>query len=295
MLISFDDQIEWSGSEFRPTTQAPAEPEPAPRKQSLSHLPHAIVFDIETGPLPPDELWKIVPPFDPATLKEFPAFDPASVKYGNIKEEAKRLEKFNAVFDQYQADAAAHAAKNATAKDDYERAVIDRAALDPTTGRVLAIGMFDTKESDCEITFIDGEGNEAADERSLLRDFWSLASLANNSCLLVGHNITGFDLPFLIRRSWLLGVEIPPGIFTGGRFFAPHIIDTMRVWACGNYGRDTFTKLDTLAKAFGLGAKNGNGAEFAALWATDRTAAAAYLRNDLELTWNIARRMRICQ
>ena len=252
---------------------------------------HAIIFDIETGPLPLDELWKVVPPFDPASLKPFPPFDLSAVKYGNMKDEALKAKKLDECMEKHRQEADEHDKKNATAEADYIASVIDRAALDAVTGRVLAIGYYCTKEGPS----ICMSAGTVAEEVKMLEQFWSIAEAASEEHKLVGHNITGFDLPFLIRRSWLLDVKIPGGLLQGGRFWASHIVDTMRVWACGAVGGNSFVKLDVLAKAFGVGAKNGDGAKFAELWASDASAAAAYLLNDLELTYRVARRLRVCR
>lgn len=252
---------------------------------------HAIIFDIETGPLPLEELWKVVPPFDPASVKPFPPFDPSAVKYGNMKDEGLKAKKLDECIEKHRQEAAEHAQKNATAEADYIAAVIDRAALDAVTGRVLAIGYYCTKEGPS----ICMSAGIVADEVKMLEQFWSIAEAASEEHKLVGHNITGFDLPFLIRRSWLLDVKIPSGLLQGGRFWASHIVDTMRIWACGAVGGNSYVKLDVLAKAFGVGAKNGDGAKFAELWASDASAAAGYLLNDLELTYRVARRLRVCR
>ena len=71
-----------------------------------------IYFDIETGPLPESELLAMLPPFDAS-----------EVRVGNLKDEAKI------------------AAKIAEAEVNHRRDFIDRAALDATTGRVIAIGL----------------------------------------------------------------------------------------------------------------------------------------------------------
>ena len=73
---------------------------------------NTILFDIETAPLPESELAALVPPFDPA-----------EVRTGNLKDPDKI------------------AAKLAEAEANHRRDFIERAALDPLTGRVLAIGL----------------------------------------------------------------------------------------------------------------------------------------------------------
>lgn len=223
----------------------------------------AIIFDTETGPLPADELAKAIPPFDPA-----------SVKLGNTKDPDKI------------------AAKIAESKAEYETESVSKAALDALTGRVLAVGYFHAREQEFDLHIHDGTANG---ERKLLVAFWAAVSFATGgSATLVGHNIHGFDLPFLIQRSRLLGVSMPPlgELLFRNRYWAECFVDTMQNWNCGKY--NAYTSLDRLAKAFGLGGKNGSGADFAGLWETDRSTAEAYLKNDLELTYRVAMQLGVC-
>lgn len=286
-----------------PPEESPADPTPAisstpaslPRSGSKSGY-EAIVFDIETGPLPDDELFARVGKFDPASIQPFPAFDESSVKYGNLKEE-KRAEKLKACIDQHALDKIAHDAKNATAEADYIAGVKSKAALDAKTGRVLAIGYYFTEDQSTDIEYIGyAPGNipPARDEAAVIRDFWGYVEAAPEHCRIVGHNIAGFDLPFLIQRSWILGIEVPRGVIEG-RFFAKKFADTMQVWACGKVGNGSMAKLDDLAKVFGVGSKTGNGAMFAELFEKDRAAAIEYLKNDVAITYAVAKRMGVCK
>jgi uncharacterized protein YprB with RNaseH-like and TPR domain len=102
---------------------------------------------------------------------------------------------------------------------------------------------------------------------------------------LAGFNIFQFDLPFLIRRSWKHRVPVPLGL-RRGRYWNDELIDLREVWQVGD--RMARGSLDAIAKHLGVGEKNGDGAEFAKLWATDRTRALAYLQNDVGLTARVA-------
>jgi hypothetical protein len=64
------------------------------------------------------------------------------------------------------------------------------------------------------------------------------------------------------------------------------MVDLRDGWQLGD--RQARGSLDSIAKHLGLGGKNGDGKAFAELWRSDREKAAAYLRNDLELTARIA-------
>ncbi len=74
------------------------------------------------------------------------------------------------------------------------------AALDADYGRIIAIG------------YTDGVLDRATtmtkyvmSEKEMLKEFWKLYRATNGiSC---GYNIIGFDLPYILRRSFALGVK----------------------------------------------------------------------------------------
>lgn len=246
-----------------------------------------LIFDIETGPLPESELAALLPPFDPA-----------EVKVGNIKDPEKI------------------AAKVAEAEANHRRDFFEKAALDPLTGRVVAIGMMSwtphpgplREEMDsppqpspalrAPSPVPTGEGQAEReserkfvvighdDEARTLREFWDVCrGEMGRVHPLVGFNIGLFDLPFLIRRSWRHRVPVPFG-YRRGRCWSEQVVDLRDTWQLGD--RQARGSLDAIAKHLGVGGKNGDGREFARLWQTDRAAAVAYLRNDVELTAKVA-------
>lgn len=224
--------------------------------------PHIIVFDIETKAQAADKL-----------LASLPPFDPEAVKVGNIKDPAKVAEKV--------------AQAEAKHKSDY----LTKAALSPATGEVCAIGLLESDGAESLLTTAQG-----IDEISLLNAFWAHFRAESNTrrTLWVGHNIYDFDLPYLVNRSRILGISIPPFVFEfkGGRVrWADRFIDTRTLWLMGRKPTDTPSSLDTVCGAFGLGSKSGSGADFAALLESDPAAALAYLRQDLKLTASLAQRL----
>lgn len=153
----------------------------------------------------------------------------------------------------------------------------DRAALSALTGQVLAIG--------CQVgeTFTYyASGDEAED----IAAFWDLiADTGGLNDRVIGFNILGFDIPFLVRRSWKLGIKVPFNLFRG-RWPNEFLVDLMDVWKCGS--RDQSVSLRTLSRYLGVGDKNGDGKDFASLLESDREAALAYLENDVRLTTRCA-------
>lgn len=159
-----------------------------------------------------------------------------------------------------------------------EQAWLEGAALDGKYGQVLCIGLLDDEGS----RFITGP------EPEILRGFWAVF---DDGPKLVGFNVKGWDLPFLCQRSWALGIQTPTDLMDG-RYWNRRIVDVLERWCCYS-NRFDGQSLDAICKATGIGAKTGNGRDFAHLFATDRKAALDYLGTDLELTAALAKRLGI--
>ena len=199
-----------------------------------------IIFDIETTALPLHELNELMPEFNAP---------------GNLKDPAKII----AAIEEKKAD------------------WIERAALAPETGKVLAVGIMDNSET---LVVLSGL------ETQILHDFWEWLD-SRRAQHWAGWFIFGFDLPFLIRRSWMNSIPVPSWI-KEGRYFDKTFVDLMEVYTCGQ--RDSVS-LDTAARALKVGKKNGKGADFGRLWngsEAEHVQALEYLRNDMDLTRKIA-------
>lgn len=174
------------------------------------------------------------------------------------------------------------AAKVAEAKKEWANG--DGCALDATTGRVLLIGY---AENDGPIQFLEGT------ETAILGDFWRLADPGiAKTVTLVGHNVLSFDLPFLLRRSWLNGIKVSGRIWSDIQSYRPAgVVDTMREWGCGD--RHHMVSLANLCGAFGLPVKTGpvTGATFSYWFEKDKEVAKEYCREDVEATRRLAKRM----
>ena len=160
----------------------------------------------------------------------------------------------------------------------------EKAALSPLTGQILVIGI---KPFGLPVRYLEGP------ETGILADFWQEFGDGVELDKWHGHAITGFDLPFIIKRSWLHGITVPMSLlFTnGGRYINDRrFVDTMTAFQCGD--RNDFVGLDRVAKFFGLPGKTEDlGAQFAEIYRTDRARALAYLGRDLEIVENVSNRM----
>lgn len=207
------------------------------------------ILDIETGPLPAADLQKYLDEIEYTGV----AKDPAKV--------AAALEEKKAEF-------------------------LERAALSPETGRILAIGLH---REGANPFYMTNDEDDDRTEKRMLSNFWELVK-DSDPFPFIGHNLINFDLPFLCRRSWKLGVK--PIIFWQGKPWdiSEKVIDTMQVWACGEYQKRI--SLNNLARYFGLEEKTAKGDQFQVWWRNgERRKAIEYLGQDLKLTAEVAKRM----
>jgi len=207
-----------------------------------------VIFDIETGPLPASEL--VIPPFDPS-----------AVKLGNIKNPDLIAEKIQKAEESHAAD------------------YIKNAALDAISGQVLCIG-YRIEHDQPAVLCADADG-----EAAMLRQWWAALNDFQRQPRMIGFNIKAFDLPFLIRRSWRHRLT-PPYWLRQGRYWNDLIVDLREVWQLGD--SRAHGSLGAISRHLGLGEKAGNGADFSALWQTDRQAAINYCLRDVQLTQQVA-------
>lgn len=261
----------------------------------------AVISDIETGPLPDDELSRFFD-FDPSKVKDCEligqTFDPSSVKHGNTKDEAKRAEKEESERAKFeQAKAAAIKAMKSGESDQFAE-LKGRAALSPITGRVLCIGFYSLTKD--KIKIIEG------DEPDLLAVFWEQYSkIRESNRSIIGHNFFGFDLPFMVRRSLILRVDVPRTVYQlAGRYvnWDKMFQDTMQAWQMGQFGSSVACSLHEVSRAFGLKGKKDKhevtGENFYKFyWGTqeERALALKYLEGDLKDTAFVAERLGLCE
>ena len=251
-----------------------------------------LVFDCETGPLPEDQLRELLPPFDESTVEGLVTgdFDPSSVRIGNLKDQAKITEKIKAARAAHEAAKANSSKIIADAQAIHWQTFVDRAALSAVTGRVLAIGYLATESDKFAIEHANG------DESKLLAGFWQKYSACRQkNRRMVGHNIASFDVPFLARRSVILGLDVPDTLLPppARRYLDGIFVDTMTLWGFG--GREPI-KLDLLGQILGVGRKTEgvSGADFSRLWfgmPEERELAVEYLVQDLRVTAGVASRL----
>lgn len=115
-----------------------------------------------------------------------------------------------------------------------------KTALDGTHGRICSIGII--KEDNTGIITQEVLHGE---EKDILEKFWALVKDVN---LFIGHNVFGFDFPFIYQRSIINGIK--PRELSFARYRSEPIFDTMQEWSKWSFGNSK--SLDTLARVLGL-------------------------------------------
>ena len=221
-LETFQNQRQFVVSELRPITV-----EKYRELQNADPLPpRAFTIDIETIPLP--------------AFKERAA--------GRLKR-AMQLGKMNEEQQQrYFEDQAAE-----------EERAFRSGSLAATSGRVLSIAVHigsvagveieGVDQSESEHVFgIDSDGQEQPEQQALMDFLALMASFDPDIDEIVGHNVIGFDLPFIFQRCVVNNISVRPFVNLG-EFNVRGVYDTMHRWWLGSRNR---VALDDLAWALGI-------------------------------------------
>lgn len=232
-----------------------------------------LTFDIET--LPTDNPEVI------AELQEEGEEAKAAVKApSNYKDEAKIAEYIAAKLAEIDAETADK---------------IHRTGLSGMFGRIACICYAFDDGPVFEVSTVDST------EKAMLEHFYShvfdVASVdfhggcAPMDLTVCGHNIAGFDLPFLKQRS-IVNCVRPIQQFRKAFDAKPWdacIADTMRMWS-GDL--KSGGSMDKLCRAFGIHGKGDfDGSMVAATWPTDPQKVIEYCKQDVERTRQIYKRL----
>lgn len=122
--------------------------------------------------------------------------------------------------------------------------------------------------------------------------YYFINTIQDANIKFCGHNITGFDLPFLKHRSMILGIKPPAQLLKAmnAKPWDGCIADTMLMW---NQDKQKRVSLDKLARALGIRGKDGfDGSMVANEWFNgDRSKVIEYCKNDVEITRKVYNRL----
>ena len=220
-----------------------------------------IYLDIET-----------LPTTDPVVIAELEASIKAPAQY-------KKPESIQQWLDENKADALSE--------------LVGKTGLNGLYGRVCVICAAVNDDEVCSFP-----GN---DEYDLLASFFAwlsdqtrVAAYASDvftSATFVGHNLAGFDLPFLKHRSIINRIQPPQPLLKAmnAKPWDGCIADTMLMWSAD---REKRVSMDKLCRAFGIEGKGDmEGSKVAETWAADPLKVVDYCVGDVERTREMYKRM----
>ncbi len=148
----------------------------------------------------------------------------------------------------------------------------------------------------CVIGFAVGDASPCTyqrlhhDEKSLLEDFFCAVTDAGPGVTFIGHNLIGFDLPFLWKRAMILGVKPPPFFPRNPKPWSESIVDTMLLW---DGQQRAGGSMDRICKLMGIPGKGDiDGSKVWPMYQDGRlTEIAEYCRGDVERTRAMHKRM----
>lgn len=267
-LETFQDRPQFVVSEYRPITLD----QYREHQQSDPVLPRAYTMDIETLALP-DFRERVGPQLE------------RSLRLGNMRWEQQQ---------RYLEDIAAE-----------EERVYQLGSLNATTGRVLSIALHSgpipgwdiagLSQTGSEHVFgIDSNGAEQGEKEALAAFLDFLKDFDSETDEIVGHNVIGFDLPFIFQRCLVHGICVP-SLINLGEYNVRGVFDTMHRWWSGAKRN---VSLDDIAWALGIESSKTAAVEGSKVFELYQAGRLAEIReynlNDVRVTRKVYERMVAC-
>ena len=267
-LESFQDRAQFIVAEYRPITVD----QYREHQNADPVLPCAYTMDIETLALP-DFRERVGPQLE------------RLMRLGNMRLEQQQ---------RYLEDIAAE-----------EERCYQLGSLSAASGRILSIAVHEgpvpggdfggVEQLETERVFgIDADGNEEDEKKSLVRFLEYMKDFDPEMDELVGHNIIGFDLPFIFQRCLVHCISAKP-LVDLAEYRVRGVFDTMHAWWLG---ARRFVSLDDIAWALGIESSKTatvEGSKVFDLYQAGRLAEIReYNLNDVRVTRKVYERMVGC-
>jgi len=266
-LETFQDRAQFVVAEYRPITT-----EQYREHQGEPVLPRAYTMDIETLTLP-DFRERVGPQLE------------RLMRLGNMRLEQQQRYLEDIVVE--------------------EERCYQLGSLSAASGRVLSLAVHegpipgldfgDVEQPESEHVFgIDENGAEQDEKKSLLAFLDYMKNFDPDSDELVGHNIIGFDLPFIFQRCLVQGISRKP-LVDLGEYRVRGVFDTMHAWWLG---AKRFVSLDDIAWALGIESSKTATAEGSKVFELYQSGKLGEIReynlNDVRVTRKVYERMVEC-
>lgn len=155
-----------------------------------------------------------------------------------------------------------------------------KTSFDGGAGQIVCIGFaIDDEPAYCYT--VDDLTPDA--ERKVIQDFFCSVTDCGPHTMFVGHNVIGFDLPFLWKRCMVLGIKPPTYFPRAPKPWSEFVADTMLLWDPTQRAGGSMSKVCRALGIEGKGDMDGS-----MVWPMVRdgriSEVAAYCRGDVERT-----------
>jgi predicted PolB exonuclease-like 3'-5' exonuclease len=169
-----------------------------------------------------------------------------------------------------------------------------KASLSAEWGRIVCISVGQVKFDEEGNPFMQKKSFYGTDEKDLLSEFIEFMKIVffkAPGIKLVGHNIKGFDIPYIIKKSIVHGLDLPKQLHLHKmKPWENCLIDTYEVWKAGGWSSAALAHICLL-----LGIKNPKdemsaGEVGAAYWAGRIEDIKNYCEEDIEAAGSLVLR-----
>jgi DNA polymerase elongation subunit (family B) len=267
-LETFQDRTQFVVAEYRPITIE----QYREHQNAEPVLPRAYTMDIETLTLP-DFRERVGPQLE------------KSLKLGNMRLEQQQRYLEDIVVE--------------------EERCYQLGSLSATSGRILSIAVHEgpvagldfggVEQRETERVFgINQDGEEQEEKMALLAFLDYMKAFDPDTDELIGHNILGFDLPFIFQRCLVHCISARP-LVDLAEYRVRGVFDTMHAWWLG---AKRFVSLDDIAWALGIESSKTATAEGSKVFELYQAGKLGEIReynlNDVRVTRKVYERMVGC-
>lgn len=131
----------------------------------------------------------------------------------------------------------------------------EKAGLQAEFGRIVCISVGQIKYADDGTTGFAKTSYYGENEQEILEKFMSLVANIDqkaNGFKWTGHNVKRFDIPYVIKRALIKGVQVPQAFQVHGKKpWELEFVDTIEIWGAGQW-KESFTPLSLLCTSMGI-------------------------------------------
>lgn len=128
----------------------------------------------------------------------------------------------------------------------------EKAALQAEFGRIVCISFGKVKFNEMGEPTAQIVSYTGSEQEILTQSLKLINGLCKGGVKLLGHNIKRFDIPFICKRAFINGMEVPPALQVWDKKpWEIPVVDTSELWSFGAW-QEGFTSLDLLTAVLGV-------------------------------------------